>query len=353
MFLSYYVNIERSVIIVSLHEAEFYEKLEGDEVHCLLCPRFCKIQPGTLGNCKSRKNIDGKLFALGYNRFTSVHADPIEKKPIYHFKPGTSTMSFGTAGCNLHCDMCQNWSISQVSAESNNMINITSKQAIEKVRNYNCDTIAYTYNEPLINFEWIKDTGKLAHENNIDNVLVSNGLINKEPLSELFGIIDAVNIDIKAFNQDFYGKVTHFPGLEQIKENVLFMFSEGIHIELTMLLIPGYNDNREEIKQFAEWVLNSMNNKVPIHFSRFYPHYKMQDVPPTPVETVLEASRIAEAVGMKYVYTGNLPYSEINSTLCQNCGVTLVERAGYTIKKKNLGKDASCKKCGEPSDIII
>ena len=131
------------------------------------------------------------------------------------------------------------------------------------------------------------------------------------------------------------------------------MFSEGIHIELTMLLIPGYNDNKEEIKQFAEWVLNSMNSKVPIHFSRFYPHYKMQDVPPTPVETVLEASRIAESVGMKYVYTGNLPYSEINSTICQNCGVTLVERDGYTIRKKNLGKDASCKKCGEPSDIII
>ncbi|MBY9000901.1 MAG: AmmeMemoRadiSam system radical SAM enzyme [Candidatus Heimdallarchaeota archaeon] len=345
--------MERSVTFLENHEADYYEKLEENKVRCLLCPRYCTIQPSEFGNCISRKNIDGKLYALGYSRFTSVNDDPIEKKPIYHYKPGTSTMSFGTAGCNLHCDMCQNWTISQISAESNNMHNITSKHAIELVRKHNCDTIAYTYNEPLINFEWIRDTGNLAHENNFGNILVSNGLINKEPLSELIGIIDAANIDIKAFNQNFYGKIAHFPGLEQIKENVIFLYNEGVHIELTMLLIPGYNDNKEEIKSFAEWILNSLSEKVPVHFSRFYPHYKMQDVPPTPVETVLEASRIAEAVGIKYVYTGNLPYSEINSTLCQNCGVTLVERAGYTIKKKNLEKSGTCKKCGEPSDFIL
>ena len=345
--------MEESVIHLSFHEADYYEKLEGKRVHCVLCPRNCKINEGSLGNCNARKNIDGKLFALGYNRFTSVHDDPIEKKPIYHYLPGSSTMSFGTAGCNLHCDMCQNWSISQISAESNNMVNITSNHALDLVRKYNCETIAYTYNEPLINFEWIRDTGKLAHENNIGNILVSNGLINKEPLAELIGIIDAANIDIKAFNQYFYGKVAQFPGLEEIKRNAIFLFENGVHVELTMLLIPGYNDNKEEIRQFSEWVINSMSDRIPIHFSRFYPHFKMQNVPPTPVETILEARRIAEASGLKHVYTGNLPYSEINSTMCQNCKETLVERVGYRIKIKNLGKSGKCKKCGEQSDIIV
>ena len=340
------------MIHLNLFEADFYEKQEGEKVYCLLCPRNCVILPGKLGNCNARKNIDGTLYALGYNRFTSVHDDPIEKKPIYHYKPGSYTMSFGTAGCNLHCDMCQNWSISQISAESNNLIEITSEHALNLARKYNCETIAYTYNEPLINFEWIRDTGTLAHENGIGNILVSNGLINEEPLKELIPVIDAANIDIKAFTVDFYKEVAHFPGLEQIKANVLTLWENKVHIELTMLLIPEYNDNPDEIKQFAEWVRDTMNDRVPVHFSRFYPHYKMQHVPPTPVETILKAKKIAEDVGLKYVFTGNLPFSEINTTLCQSCGVTLVERVTYNVKIKNFGKDGKCKKCSEKSDII-
>ena len=340
------------MIHLNLFEADFYEKQKGEKVHCLLCPRNCVILPGKLGNCNARKNIDGTLYALGYNRFTSVHDDPIEKKPIYHYKPGTYTMSFGTAGCNLQCDMCQNWSISQISAESNNLIEITSDHALNLVRKYNCETIAYTYNEPLINFEWIRDTGTLAHDNGIGNILVSNGLINEEPLNELISIIDAANIDIKSFSNDFYKEVAHFPGLEQIKSNALKLWKNNVHVELTMLLIPEYNDNPEEIKQFAEWVKDSMNDKVPVHFSRFYPHYKMQHVPPTPVETILNAKKIAEEVGLKYVFTGNLPFSEINTTLCQSCGAILVDRVTYNVKIKNLGKDGKCKKCSEMSDII-
>ena len=340
------------MIHLNLFEADFYEKQEEGKVHCLLCPRNCTILPGKLGNCNARKNNDGTLYALGYNRFTSVHDDPIEKKPIYHYKPGTYTMSFGTAGCNLHCDMCQNWSISQISAESNNLIEITSEHALNLVRKYNCETIAYTYNEPLINFEWIRDTGTLAHENGIGNILVSNGLINEEPLEQLLTVIDAANIDIKAFTTDFYKEIAHFPGLEQIKSNVLTLWENKVHVELTMLLIPEHNDNPEEIKQFAEWVRDSMSDKVPVHFSRFYPHYKMQHVPPTPVETILNAKKIAEGVGLKYVFTGNLPFSEINTTLCQSCGATLVDRVTYNVKIKNLGKDGKCKKCSEKSDIV-
>ncbi len=341
------------MIHLTLFEADYYEKLEGKKVHCLLCPRSCIIQPGNIGNCNARKNNEGVLYALGYNRFTSVHDDPIEKKPIYHYKPGTDTMSFGTAGCNLHCDMCQNWSISQVSADSNNLIEITSEHALNLVRKYNCETIAYTYNEPLINFEWIRDTGKLAHDNGVGNILVSNGMINEAPLQELLTIIDAVNIDIKAFTKDFYRDVAHFPGLDQIKQNAMTMLENDVHVELTMLLIPEYNDDPSEIKQFSEWVKESMNESVPIHFSRFYPHYKMQEVPPTPVETVLQAKKIAESVGLKYVYTGNLPYSEINTTLCQSCSAILVDRVTYNVKIMNLGKEGKCTKCGEQSDIVI
>ena len=260
-------------------------------------------------------------------------------------------MSFGTAGCNLHCAHCQNWSISQISAESNNMISITSQQAIDLTKKYSCETLAYTYNEPLINFEWIRDTGKLAHEYGYGNILVSNGLINPEPLEELIGVIDAANIDIKGFTEKFYKEVTTFAGLEQIKRNAHYLWENGTHVELTMLLIPGLNDNPDEIKQFATWVLESLDNKVPIHFSRFYPHYQMQHIPPTEVETVLEARRIAEDVGLKYVYTGNLPYSEINTTYCQNCNATLVDRVYYNIKVKNLTKEGKCRKCGYEADF--
>jgi len=338
---------------VTLFEAEYYERREGKTVQCILCPRNCVIKPDTLGNCKARKNIDGTLYALGYNRFTSVHADPVEKKPVYHYKPGTNSMSFGTAGCNLHCAFCQNWQISQISAESNNLITVTPENAIDITKKNNCESIAYTYNEPLINFEWIKETGRLALENGLGNILVSNGLINEKPLEDLLSIINAANIDIKAFTQKFYKEVTTFPGLEQIKRNAITLHQNGVHVELTMLLIPTYNDNPEEIKEFSNWILEALDNRVPVHFSRFYPHYKMQHVPPTPVESVIKAREIAEGEGLKHVYTGNLPFSEINTTYCQNCQSVLVERLNYNVKIKELGKDGCCRKCGEPSDIKL
>ena len=341
------------MIHLTLFEAEYYEKREGKSVQCLLCPRNCVIKLDSLGNCKARKNIDGTLYALGYNRFTSFHADPIEKKPIYHYKPGTRTMSFGTAGCNLHCAHCQNWGISQISAESSSLITITPQNAIDLTKKSNCETIAYTYNEPLINFEWIKETGQLSHSHGFGNILVSNGLINEKPLSELLTIIDAANIDIKAFTEKFYKDIATFPGLEQIKRNVITMYQAGIHIELTMLLIPTLNDNPDETRASVDWVLEDLNNKVPIHFSRFHPDFELRNIPATPVETILNARNIAEEAGLRYVYTGNLPYSEINTTICQNCEETLVERIYYNVKIKELGKDGRCRKCGEPSDIRV
>ena len=336
-----------------LHEAEYYEKLENNEVRCRLCPRNCVIKENSLGDCKTRKNIDGTLYALGYSRFTSVHDDPIEKKPLYHFMPGTYTLSFGGAGCNLHCLFCQNWTISQMSAESNNLVFVSPIHALELTKRYGCDSIAFTYNEPLINFEWIRDTSKLAHENRIATVLVSNGLINPKPLEELLPLIDAANIDIKAFNNKFYKEIASFPGLEIIKRNVVTMWKAGIHVELTMLIIPKYNDDFEEIRSFAKWVLKEMDETVPVHFSRFYPNYRMQNVPPTPVDTILSAKKIAEEEGLRYVFTGNLPYSEVNNTYCQNCNALLVRRVYYNVKKVELNKQGRCNKCKTESDIVV
>ncbi|MHA1305415.1 MAG: AmmeMemoRadiSam system radical SAM enzyme [Candidatus Heimdallarchaeaceae archaeon] len=336
-----------------LHEAEYYEKREENEVRCHLCPRRCIIKPGELGECQARKNMGGVLYTLSYNYFTSAHADPIEKKPLYHYKPGSRSMSFGSAGCNLHCDFCQNWSISQMTADSSRLYKITSQDAIAFTERHVCETIAYTYNEPLINFEWIKETGQLAHKNGINNVLVSNGLINKEPLEELLTIIDAANIDIKAFTTNFYKDICHFPGLERIKQNAKTMFDNGVHVELTMLVIPGYNDNPEEIEAFVRWVRDEMSEKVPVHFSRFYPHYKMQHVSPTPVQTILKAKDIALDNGLKYVFVGNLPSNEENHTFCQNCNAILVKRIFYSIKLVNLKEDGTCAKCGTKSDIIV
>jgi len=335
------------------HEAEYYEKLEDNLVRCRLCPRNCIIKMNDLGDCKARQNINGKLYALGYNRFTSVHADPIEKKPLYHYKPGTRTMSFGSAGCNLHCDFCQNWTISQLAATNNSLHHVSSQEAISYTIKNRCETIAFTYNEPLINFEWIKETSELAHEKNLGTILVSNGLINEEPLKELIPLIDAANIDIKSFEIDFYKDICHFPGLERIKKNVKMMVEGGMHVELTMLIIPGFNDNEESISEFALWVKNELNDRVPVHFSRFYPHFRMQHVSPTPPETIYKAREIALEKGLKYVFVGNLPAEEYNHTICPNCKAILVSRYFYSTSIDALEKDGTCGKCKVKTDIVI
>lgn len=334
-----------------LHEAEYYEKKSDLKVQCKLCPRFCLIEPGILGDCKSRKNIEGTLYALCYNRFTAIHSDPIEKKPLYHFQPSSSAMSFGAAGCNLHCDFCQNWQISQSSIENLPSNKVSPEQAVQLTLKNDCKSIAYTYNEPLINFEWIRDTCKKTQEEGITNVLVSNGLINTEPLNELIPWIDAVNIDVKAFNDKFYKELTHFPNLDQIKKNILHLHREGVHIELTMLLIPNYNTSVDEIRRFALWVLEKLDPMVPIHFSRFFPHYKIKHISPTPPSKIKQAKKIAEDVGLKYVYTGNLHWDEKNITRCHNCNAELINRESYRVEIKGLNLDGTCKSCGLPTTI--
>ncbi len=283
-----------------MKEALYYEKISKDKVHCHLCPYECVISDGRKGVCGVRINKSGTLFSEVYGKTTGIALDPIEKKPLYHYHRGEHILSIGTKGCNFHCDFCQNWHISQVLDAPTT--DITSEEIVRKVKELKSFGIAYTYNEPFIWYEFVLDTAKLAKENGLENVLVTNGFVNMEPLEGLLPFIDAMNIDLKSFNEDFYRKVCKGrlkPVLEVIKRSV-----KSCHVELTTLLIPTLNDSENEIGRLVDWIYNNIGSEVPLHFSRYFPCYKM-DLPPTSVETLKTAERIAKEK-LKYVYLGNI-----------------------------------------------
>ena len=282
--------------------AMFFEKIENSKVHCSLCPHNCVIKPGSLGVCRARKNIDGNLYSLNYARIASVSLDPIEKKPLYRFHPGTMIMSAGTFGCNLKCSFCQNWSIAHRDAETIEILPETlAAKALETVKNGNIG-LAYTYNEPSIWYEYVYDTSRLAREKGLFNVLVTNGFISREPLELLLPFIDAMNIDVKAFTASFYEGICKGT-LKNVMETVEAAAGR-CHVEVTTLVIPGLNDSMEEIERLSEW-LAGISPEIPLHLSRFFPNYKMNDRPPTPIET-LDKARETALRKLKYVYTGNV-----------------------------------------------
>ncbi len=328
---------------MKLHEASYYISVEEGIVQCELCPVLCSIAPGRHGRCGVRRNKEGKLYSEIYNRVTSVAVDPIEKKPLYHFHPDSNILSLGTLGCNFKCQFCQNWQISQSGAPTHYL---TSEQAIKTALKNNSFGIAYTYNEPLIWFEYVLDTSKLAKENDLKNVLVTNGYINKEPLTELLPFIDAMNIDIKSFNPDFYS--TKIGGkLEIIKENIK-LCAKSTHIELTNLLIPGDNDSKEEIEALVDWVA-SISVDIPMHFSRYYPNFHYT-TPPTPFETLSTAYETASKK-LHYVYLGNVRDGKYLNTYCPQCKNLIIERSGYITHIKGL-KDGKCSQCSTPIKIV-
>lgn len=285
-----------------MHEAMFYEKNRENEVKCLLCPHNCVIKPGKSGICGARKNIDGKLYSLNYEKVTSIALDPIEKKPLYRFHPGKSILSVGTFGCNLKCAFCQNWTIAHIKPET---VNITPAQLVEQAKSclhQGNIGIGYTYNEPSIWYEYIYETSVLAKEEGMLNILVTNGFINEEPLGKLIPFIDAVNIDLKAFDNTFYKNVCK-GSLEPVKRT-LVNISPKCHVEVTALIIPGLNDNLEEIEDMARW-LAMLSPEIVLHLSRFFPNYKMKDIAPTPLETLRNA-RDRAVKHLKYVYLGNV-----------------------------------------------
>ncbi len=331
--------------------AKFWEKLPDKKVRCSLCPWRCEIAPGKLGVCRSRKNEDGDLYTLVYGSIVSMAADPIEKKPLYHFWPGTDVFSLAAPGCNFKCLHCQNWTISQVNVEEIAHEDLPPERAIELTKRYGCKGIAHTYSEPAIWMEYAYDVGKLAHREDLYNVYVTNGYMTIDALEEFSPYLDAANVDIKAFNDNFYRKICGVPSLGPVLEACEWMIGHGIHLEVTYLVIPRENDSSEEIRKFCKWVFEKLGPEVPTHFSRFYPHYKMTDRSQTPVEALERAVKIAKEEGLHYVYVGNVPGHEFDNTYCPKCGELLIERYGFSVTRHEL-KDKQCPKCGTKINVV-
>ncbi len=286
-------------------ECRYYQKMEGGAVRCLLCPHHCLIADGKSGICKSRRNNKGTLVSEVYGKPCALAIDPIEKKPLYHFHPGTTCLSLACTGCNFHCTNCQNHDISQAAPDAVNYYELSPEDVVALCKKHNCPGIAYTYTEPLTYIEYIIDTARLAHEAGLWNILVTAGYICQEPLADLLPYLDAANIDLKSFSDDIYMKVSG-GHLQPVLDTILAMRDGRVWIELTNLVIPGVNDDMDMIRQMCRWIADNGMTENPLHFSRFFPRYKMQDMSPTPVQTLKAAKQVALEEGLKYVYFGNV-----------------------------------------------
>jgi len=322
----------------------FYKKLNNKIVQCQLCPHFCVLKPGEYGKCKARQNQNGKLVSVVYGKPCSIAVDPIEKKPLYHFLPGEAAFSIATTGCNLACKHCQNAEISQAHVDDIPHINMTPEQVVLDAKLNNAKIIAYTYTEPTIFYEYMLDIAKIAKKENIKNIIVSNGFINKEPLKKLCNYIDGANIDLKSLSPEFYEEICH-ARLAPVLETLKLLKQQGVWIEVTNLLIPTLNDSDEKISKLIKWVKENLGYDVPLHFTAFYPYYKLKHLPPTSIATLKKARKMALDMGLHYVYTGNIPDEEGSTTYCPRCGKPLVKRIGLEIVENNL-VEGKCS-CGE------
>lgn len=336
----------------TLKEALYYTQLDSKKntVACSLCPRRCVIEEGEKGFCRARKNIKGRLYSLGYAAPCAVHIDPIEKKPFFNVLPKTLSFSIASAGCNLRCRYCQNWQISQVSPEDTMNDDLPPERVVEMAAKNGCKSIAYTYTEPTNFYEYMLDTAKIAKKKHILNVVHSNGFINPEPLKELCKYLDAVNIDLKGFNPLFYRKYCEAE-LNPVLESLKILKKSGVWVEITNLVIGGHNDEPEMIEKMCAWIKTELGNDVPVHFSRFFPMYKMRNIAPTPVSVLEKAKEIAQKIGLKYVYIGNVPGNIGENTYCPACKKTIIKRVGYNILEVNM-KKGRCRFCGERIDGI-
>ena len=345
----------------TLKEAKWWELRTDGVIQCELCPRHCVFkEEGDVGACGVRMRIGDKLVSLIYGKTSGWAVDPIEKKPLFHFYPGSAAFSIGTVGCNFFCLHCQNWFISQARFKKGNttppipLDELPPKRAVELAKTYNCTSIAYTYNEPLIFAEYVYDTAKLAEKEGIKNVLVTNGYVEEEPLRDLMKVIDAANVDLKG-DERFYREVCGVrDGFEVVKRTIKTMKENGIHVEVTCLIIPGYNDKDEFFESVAKWIYDEFGpDAVPLHFTAFYPNYRMTNVPPTPASALLRARKIAmKRVGLHYVYTGNILHTEGETTFCPSCERPVIRRRGFSIVEYKLDENNRCKYCGTRINIV-
>jgi pyruvate formate lyase activating enzyme len=303
---------------------------------------MCKIPVGSHGNCRARYNHDGKLVSLVYGKPCAVHIDPVEKKPLFHFLPGSRIFSIATAGCNGHCLFCQNWEISQKSPEETDNMDLPPRAVVDEAVKNACPSIAYTYTDPNIFFEYALDTSKIAREHGLKNVLVTAGFLNEAPLRELCKVTDAANVDLKG-DEKFY-RDTVLAELKPVQDYIKIALEEGILVELTNLIVPTLNDSAEDIKWLVDWILNATGPDIPLHFSRFYPMYRLTNLYPTPDETLFTAAKTAYDMGMHYVYVGNIDAGEYENTRCPGCKRTIVRRRGYLKPEMDI-VDGKCPHC--------
>jgi pyruvate formate lyase activating enzyme len=325
-------------------EAYHYKK-SADSVQCSLCPNGCILKNGQKSACHNRINKNGRLYSIAYGNPCSVHIDPVEKKPLYHYLPGSGIFSLATAGCNLHCLNCQNRTISQVGPEETENIDLMPDEAVDSCISNNCSSIAYTYTEPISFYEYVYDTSKSAHEKGIRNVLISNGYINETPLRELAKYINAANINLKSFKDSIYRKM-NYGKLEPVKKTLLVLKEEKVWLEITNLIVPEWTDDLSMIKEMCKWLYQNDLHEFPLHFSRFTPMYKLSQLPSTPVSVLDKAYKIAKDEGIKYVHVGNVPGHFSENTYCHKCNKIVVERKGFRIAG-NYIVNGKCKYCGE------
>ena len=339
--------------MIRSHEASFYLQNSGKSVTCFLCPNKCNIQPGKIGKCNVRENRNGKLYVTNYGLTTPGTRDPIEKKPLYHFLPGTCAYSYGSVGCNLNCQFCQNYHIARAKPEEMKtyLHYLSPENAAKEAVKSGCKSVAYTYNEPIIWYEWVLDTSKIVKEKGLQNILVTNGFIEEAPLKELLPSIDAANVDYKG-DKRFYKELCRVSNKGTVQNTCKIMYEKKVHLEITNLIIPTKNDSEEQLLEMIKFVLEELGPEVPLHFSRYYPNYKL-DIQPTPVETLIKARNMALDAGLQYVYLGNVRDDDYSNTYCKECEELLINRHGYSITIRNLTEDSFCKKCNAENNIIL
>lgn len=329
-----------------------YEKLEDSKVQCRLCSHRCVIASGKRGFCAIRENRDGILYTLNYAVVSAEALDPVEKKPLFHFYPGSFVYSMGTIGCNFRCKHCQNWTISQIDIDEAHSVEINPEMAVKRAVASGAKSIAWTYNEPTVWFEYTYDCARLAKEAGLGTVYVTNGYITREALETIAPYLDAFRVDIKAFTEDFY-RNTASAKLAPVLESVKLARQLGMHVEVVNLIIPTLNDSPGEIRQMSGWISDNLGNDTPVHFTRFHPFYRLQDIPSTPFNVLENAYLIAKEEGLKYVYIGNVPGTDYENTYCPACGELLIKRHAFSIELNSLWDKQACPRCGERIRIIF
>jgi pyruvate formate lyase activating enzyme len=333
------------VRLVVVRAADRHREVELMRVQCKLCPKGCVIQPGQSGECRVRVNVDGKLLAVTYGHPCAVHVDPVEKKPLFHFLPGTGILSIATVGCNLHCKNCQNWEISQANPEDTPAAELPPERIPHLATEYDCRSVAYTYTEPLVYYEYTLDSCRQVKEAGLRNALVSAGYVNEEPYRQLCKYVDAANIDLKAYSDTFYRDICRAT-LKPVLNALVLSKSLGVELEVTNLVIPTLNDSDQMLRDLCRWMVQNLGRETPLHFSRFFPQFQMKNLPSTPAETLDRAKEIARSEGLYHVYIGNITRPGADDTFCPGCGKRLVHRYGFQVLENRV--DAGrCPDCGK------